>query len=495
MEKERTDGNNVVSLMQETEEGKVEFEIESKDGSFDSDLAEIDTALEQNAERLKRVETKIDRLTARVELRDYGVAVGCGLLSGLLDGIFIDAFSLKNAKEYGSDKVEKMIMRAARKKNPDVKDLADAVHELEKVVNPADSANDQFAFTNHHFYEFSHHRSFLGLFFSVLGRFTGNAYGIDPKTGAFKIVRIAGYSPAEEGSLLKAIKDWHLHLLSDMAGSHNSVLKGNYGTGIPGPILSFLSEVASWKGFRKDGKNRFVEWLDELFEGDILKDLDGEKYRLDYRMELGLKHEIGKQAFPVILTECLVRFYRFAIKLFDVMKQTGARILKDKSRFFQAVKEAWKSDRTRDRMLTVAFGVLSATDLFFATIRSGGRLSGFLVRVNYIGVARFAVAVTKDVAEELSRSSSVAERERAIRERTELLNSKLSILNEGTWVRIGQTGKSVKETNETINDVSEQFAQHQIARREDLNEIGSMLEAAEKQDPTFTDRLKNVLED
>ena len=54
-------------------------------------------------------------------------------------------------------------------------------------------------------------------------------------------------------------------------------------------------------------------------------------------------------------------------------------------------------NRTIVRMITISTGTMEVIDLEDATIRSGGNLGVFVLRVNFVGVGRFAIACSADV--------------------------------------------------------------------------------------------------
>lgn len=86
-----------------------------------------------------------------------------------------------------------------------------------------------------------------------------------------------------------------LHLISDMAGSSSTP---GAGTGIPGPILSFLKEASALPFFRdmsiayEDKVATFSQWVSKAFNGTLLKDQDGNPLRFDLRTEVGLASQI-----------------------------------------------------------------------------------------------------------------------------------------------------------------------------------------------------------
>ena len=482
------------SVRQETDQGVVELQFDPENDYPD----DLDAQLKRNEERLYFLDKKLKRLTNQAEIMDYGVAAGSGLLSGLLDGLYFNGISLSDAKEWGSEEVEKRIMAAAQKNNDGVDGLADAIHELEKVKNPADGEASSFGQGNHHFFEFSHHNSPFGLFCSIITQFTGKVYGIDPQTGEFKTEMITGFESGLKGNFFvkirQAITQWHLHLLSDMAGTSDTVLRGNYGRGIPGPILSFLSEISSWKGFRnKDDVNKFEQWLFDLYSGEILKDENGKSYAFDYRMELGLGHELKQMALPVVLDECLVRFYWFIRKLFGLIRKNGIKGVKDLKRLLPLLPAALEKDRTLDRMLTVSCACLTTTDVFCAAIRSHGNGKAFLLKINYIGIVRFAFVVSKDVMDGIKKSKTEKERMAAINERMRLLNAKVFVLQENNWMMLKSGEEESALTDELVDKASTVLGNAREENKSDLSSIADGI--SEKCDPDFANKIRDIMED
>ena len=94
-----------------------------------------------------------------------------------------------------------------------------------------------------------------------------------------------------------------------------------------------------------------------------------------------------KQSLPVLINEVLVRSLFFVKYL--------AEELKEKKDFKQV---DWKKtipfgNRTVERMMTVASGTFTAVDIADAAIRSGGFNAVCLLRVNFVDIGRFAIAI------------------------------------------------------------------------------------------------------
>ena len=353
---------------------------------------------------------EIERLTSSGDRFDYAVAACSGIIAGLIDILFVGELSIDRANEWGNQKVEDFVISIAKKSGYQGNDLAGAVEYLEDRNSiAADKVTNAFGGgKQHHLRDFSHHPTPVGLFFSLLTQFTGKVYGTDV-TGVFKI------EPLSESDFYLIGKDipqkltfgiitWFFHMASDMAGSSGSIREGSLGTGLPGPLVSLLKELSALPIFRhtnSKGYKEFSVWISKLFNGTLLanRDQNGkiiEAVKFDLRTEIGLGRELGRQAIPVVINECVVRAFYFIRRLLGKLKE------KDVRNITELEKISWKNtlpvkNRTIVRMLTISTVALEVLDLADATLRSGGNLGMFILRVNFVGVGRFAVAGSADI--------------------------------------------------------------------------------------------------
>ena len=193
---------------------------------------------------------------------------------------------------------------------------------------------------------------------------------------------------------------WFFHLVSDMAGSSSTAgLTG--GTGIPGPLLSLAKEISAIPFFKnmKVGENTISVMLSKLFNGTLLAqhDADGKiikdtVLKFDFRGELGVAVELGKQAIPVIANECIVRGFYFLRRFAMEMRRIRPRTIDDLKQIkWSSVKPC--NNPTISRMLTVSTAVFTTVDIGEAVVSQK-----YWVGVNYIGAGRFAVAIGEDIS-------------------------------------------------------------------------------------------------
>ena len=279
------------------------------------------------------IRIEFDESIDKAERADYIAAAAIGASTGMLNIFWQKQFDLSEAHTWGKDKVKSFVFDVAKGAGfkPDGKDLKDAIRFLEDMFPLAsDRLTPEFGGgLQHHLRDFAHHPSPVGLLMSILAQFTGKGYGTDT-SGSFVILdlpadTLIGKTFPEK--LFYGTIIWAMHLASDMAGSSRALGEG---TGIPGPILSFLKELSTLPVFKKEGAdNAFSKWISKLFNGTLIRDADGNPIRIDFRTELGVADQALSQAKSVIANECLVRGYYFLSRLKDELSHNDVQSFKD----------------------------------------------------------------------------------------------------------------------------------------------------------------------
>ena len=410
----------------------VEYSVSSLSDSlvlYPGEQAAMD-AWKANKEEIAKLDAKVEQFTNNADKLDYSIAVASGIIAGLIDSFFVGelSFELAQDSKWGDEKVSDFVKKVAEKKGWDPKksngSLQSAVKYLEdKYPIAADGATDLFGGgRQHHLRDFSHHPNPLGLLFSILTQFTGKVFGTN-KEGMF----IVDQAPDTTyiGNDLKSklslgITNWIFHMISDLAGSSGTISRGNYGSGLPGPLLSFLKMASSLPFFKnKDNVNHLSLWCSKLYNGTLFAEHDatGKIIRetaigFDFRTEMGVAHEyitggqLKKQAIPVIVNECIVRGFYFARHLYEELKTHEIKQFKDLSGLnFKKIIPF--NNRTIARMLTISTGTMVAIDMADAAIRSGVKNGfnvynpklyvDFVLHLNFVGIGRCAVAIGTDI--------------------------------------------------------------------------------------------------
>ena len=198
---------------------------------------------------------------------------------------------------------------------------------------------------------------------------------------------------------------WFFHMVSDMAGSSGSLMGG---TGIPGPLVSFMKELSALPFFKDagDGDMGFRLWVTKLFNGTLLashdengKIIKDSVRKFDLRTEIGILGEVGRQAIPVLINQCVVRGFYFCRRLAREIRDLGISGLGDLGRIAPEDILPWGTPAMR-RMVTVSSGVFTGVDIADAAVRAikSKNPVTFFLRVNYVGVATFVIAcVVRDM--------------------------------------------------------------------------------------------------
>ena len=472
-------------------------------------LASIDEQLEETQTVLNQLNADINRLTNHADALDYMVAVGSGVLSSIIDIVCVGDFSLEAANQWGSEKIDRFVTKIAKIQGYNGNDLCGAVRYMEKKSPlAADAVTDKFGGgLQHHLRDFSHHPTPVGLFFSLLTQFTGMVYGTN-RAGSFQVVPLSQNGLALVGKnfpekITFGVINWMLHMVSDMAGSSSSILEGKTGTGLPGPIVSLLKELSALPVFHslnENGDRELSVWISKLFNGTLLKNDSGEPIKFDLRTEIGIAEQLGKQALPVIVNECMVRGFYFVRHLQAELKRREIQQISDLKNI------DWKStlpfkNRTVVRMLTIATGTMTAIDIADATIesaiKSGGinpaMIPNMLVKINFVGIGRFAVAVGSDVSMGIKRSKLRNQRIALMNERLFLMNGRTFYKQANMWLVAEDTGKIIDQVYREMERVGREFAAAYEEIKMDLAAIDSYIPGIKEKNPKLVEDMLDIL--
>lgn len=424
---------------EEKEVVAVDFSVAVSNTESGADLEQINAALD-------KVNVELDRYTNKADNEDYALSVASGILAGIVDSIFVGEFSLDRANEWGNDQAEKLVVKVANMKGFTGTEPEKAVEHLEKKFPiAADKATNAFGGgKQHHLRDFSHHPTPVGLICSILTQFTKHVYGTDV-TGKFlppvKLeedgLELIGKNFPEK--ITFGVINWVFHMVSDLAGSSGSIAKGSYGTGLPGPLVSFLKELSALPLFQaknEKGNKEFSVYISKLFNGTLLgkRDADGTliPVKFDLRTEMGIAMQISRQAVPVIINECVVRTFFLLRRLMHELSGENVQSWNDLSKI------NWENvipfhNRTVERMLTIATMTFTVADSADAAIRaaveSGANwvlFSGrFVTRINYVGAGRAALAVAKEISNEKKEMQLIHEKRILSEAKTALFLEKL----------------------------------------------------------------------
>lgn len=514
--------NNILyfpELKVATKDFETEFNFELFDQSSntnnDSRLNEINKQkkntsgkINYNSERLNQLNSEINKLTNNADGLDYTIAVGSGILAGMIDSFWVGDFSLERGRNWGSEKVNEFVLKVAKMNGYEGDDLSGAIRSLEEDYGLASDSNtnDFGGGRQHHLRDFAHHPTIVGLFLSLLTQFTRQSYGTDTD-GNFLVVDVGNEKFIGKDlpqKILFGVIHWFFHMVSDMAGSNANAGEG---TGLPSPILSLLKELSVLPFFKNLSINdtKFSVWLSKLFNGTLLGERD-ENGRLvpmkfDLRAEIGLGYELGRQAIPVIINECLVRSFYFIRRLLLELKEKDVKSIKQLDQI-ELKKVLPFNNRTIARMLTISTGTFTAMDLADATIRSaiksGGNkalfLKEFILKVNFVGVGRFAIAIGTEGVMEYKRNQARNERMQILSEQLHYLNASVYYTQAAMWVAAENTEKTIDEALKKMKETTVYYLDTYEKNAQSMKRMSSFKEGIDRNNPGLIDEIIDFIQ-
>lgn len=444
---------------------ETELEVIAPVGELDRRLAEVDY-------EVAILDASIDKLTNHSEKLDYAVAAISGVLAGLFDILFVGKFDLQEGTDWSTEKVNEFVTKVAQRNGYEGDDLQGAIRHLEKFGAPSDSVYNEFGGgLQHHLRDFAHHASIVGLVFSLLTQFTRKAYGTKTD-GSFHVVDVTNTTFIGETVPTKitfGLVYWLLHMASDMAGSSGSP---GAGTGIPGPVMSVVKLLSTAPVFKnKDGVNELSQKVSKLFngtllaehgeDGKILRGADGKPliHKMDLRGELGVAHQLAKQALPVLINEGFVRGFYFVNRLVSELKE------KESLGDVEWEKTLPFGNRTIERMMTVATGAFTLVDMLDAAIEGAINSKAnwveffrqFALRLNFVGIGRVTIALGTDIVMGLQRGHKSQERLLLMAEALYLTEAKVYYGEALVWTAAKDATESIDKLYAAMRELSHQI--------------------------------------
>lgn len=508
--------DKIPSLKLQCVELEVEFEIiaiaqescenDPRKQEIDDGLRTVNSQLSAKQQKRDALNKEIDNLTNHADGFDYMVAVGSGLLAGLIDSFWVGSFDFEAGKAWSNKQVNNFVMKVAKGRGFEGNRLKDAIAFLEKEFkiftdNIWKGQDLGISARSHHIDDMAHHPSPIGLFFSILTQFTKHGY-FQNNQGEFLSITTDENGGELIGTgipskIFAGTVNWFFHLVSDMSGSKKTA---GAGMGIPGPIISLLKELSAIPGFNKSGLAKQVH---QAFV----------KNKFDFRSELAVGHELARQAVPVVLNEVIVCSFYFIRRL--------TREVQEKKDFASINWEntlPWKKNRTIVRMLTIATGTFTLVDIVDAAIRAqlkankaaavaaasgpaGAAGAGaavfvteFLLHVNFVGVGRFAIAVGTDVSMGIRRNKLRTELMYLNSEMLHLMNAKIFYSQAGMWIEAETAQQAITEMLEMMEQSIMAFQKTIRENEADLARIGQYASQVKKQNPGLVNDILRELE-
>lgn len=488
--------NTEILFLKKDDDFKIEYEIINIENSSDNELKkyikneirDLNRRIEDNNLKIQDYNEQIKKFTNQADAVDYTVAIGSGILAGIIDSFFVGSFSLGEGKAWSNHKVNDFVMNIAKKngyngkkKNGIVKyRLSGAIKHLEdKFKIPSDNIwsgkNINISTKSHHLDDLAHHPTPIGLIASIVTQFTEKAY-LQNRFGkkfSLEITETGLIGNTIYEKILAGTVNWFYHLVSDMSGSNKTA---GVGMGIPGPLLSLVKEFSMLPGINK---TNLPELLDKAFR----------EHKFDLRSELAVFHQLRKQAIPVILNEVLIRVFYFFSRLIKEYREKGN---------FKDIE--WENtipykNRTLTRMLTISTGTFLAIDLLDAGIRSGGNLGAFILRVNFVNIGRFTLSCYSEYKMEREKRKIEKDISEIYSQQLSLSNVKLSYNIVGMWISTKEAVEKIDKLSYSIQNSISYIENSNNELKENMDKIGNSIDIIKKErkNEKLLKNLKNII--
>ncbi len=533
----------IYGLKEKMDDFEVEYDIlspfEIRDGyrEIESSIQEIDSIISEKEQRLTEINADIERFTNHSDGVDYAMAVTCGLITGIIDSVFVGEWDFKTAKDKVNQDMNEKVIRFAKKHKKDYQDYLDhkrhsnsdlenAVAFLEgKYKLPGDGDYKPYkklkgiTDKTHHLDDFCHHPTLIGLICSIIVQFSGETkYHPANETMEPLPIQVNSYgvfvSHEKWGKVFAGIINWFFtaaktianqkgHLMSDLVGSSKSVGRGTDGAGLPGSFLSTLKELSALpiikdtelaENLRKAFQNGIGKGKKQLDLGPFNSLFQGADSRVDLRTEKAVLGELKRQAVPVLLNEMLIRGCYFIRRIISQMKD------KESIKEINFIEAMPYNNRTIARMVTIASGTFMVTDVADAAVRSAVKSKGFgpefasnmILRVNFVGIGRFALAIGVDVGMEARKEIKRNERCKLMAEVISLNGAKLYYKQANMWSVAEATELEIDEMIDTAQKAIMVFTRS-------ISDISSDMEFVSKKmsvisnNKTLSDKYRKIL--
>ena len=497
---------------------KPQFDYESECKSIEFEIirstSEIDACLDEIEEKIADLDITIDKLTNHADKLDYSIAIASGLLTGIIDILFVGKWDFASAKAWSNKEVHEQIISFAQQ-DPEYQAFIDrkrSVNEENRLNNAVEFLEKKYKLPgdhewnfqgsgitskSHHLDDLCHHPTVIGLVCCVVVQFGGESIYSDSTGNPLNLPvtvneygKFVGRNNVEK--MFAGIINWFLnvaqtaanrkgHLMSDMAGSYSSTKRKTEGMGLPGGFLSTMKELSALPIF-KDAN--FATNLSKAYQHGIGKgknqiDLgafnalfEGASSKFDMRTEMAIEHELKRQVLPVVINEILVRACYFVRRLIAELK-TNDSILNIN----------WNNvipfgNRTIERMMTIATGTFTAIDTLDAVIEgainSKANWAEFgrqvVLRLNFVGIGRFVIALGTDAFMGLRKGKKSRERMLLKAESLYLLEAKIYYGETLMW-------SAVKDANQSVDSLCETFQQLSVQIEDDMKAVRGSLTA------------------
>lgn len=327
-----------------------------------------------------------------LDKRDYAFAAFAGVLSGIIDVVFVGTIGKDGARsklQKASDDIMNKVVQVYARLNgwngakagtDPVKSAIKFLENNSKVPFDARYGKDLLlskeevaglSASNHHLRSLAHSPGILGLVVGIFDILYGTTTLYIPGKG-IQVLRNLAHNGQTSRNIFDAVHLWLNHIMSDIAGGGNAV---NRGAGVPAPLAGVLQQFQVGRIPVGSANLTVGEFTEFLYVNGF-----------DFR-------SFSAQMLPVLVNEALVRCYWFYKQRFFYGKELKESVPVGEKRELQ-------------RLLLVAASTFSGIDAAHAFLKKPGSVD-FYLSLNYVQMADFGYHLFVNVKLEYQHGKAV----------------------------------------------------------------------------------------
>ncbi len=353
------------------------------------------------------VEAEFDDAVPESYRKYYALAAASGVLTGALSFVKLSEEQLQKIDEWKKKEWEQYVLYAAELAGCKKKDYKSAskylVKQAVKKINKNENAKEYMVLLNAH-------PTMAGLFFAMITQFSGKACTLS-ESGNLELKEVPKYyfvGRNNSEKIVASVLYWLFALAAGQAESGRRILDD---LKIPAELLKKIKAFTKSEFLKKipesyeEAEKAYSEWIKATLDAAELSDEEkegAEDKKLVIRL-MKMALDLSKDAFPVLVNECIVRSLYILSRVLEVVQSYNIRTL-DELKAVPALEFVPQDDRLLSGMCLSATASFVGVNLSVAAIKAvaavkaGDRkfLQAFITEVNIVGIGRLIFACAAD---------------------------------------------------------------------------------------------------
>lgn len=353
------------------------------------------------------VEAEFDDSVPESYREYYALAAASGVLTGALSFVKLSEEQLQKIEEWKKKDWEKYVLYAAELAGCKKKDYKSAaqylVKQAVKKINKNENAKEYMVLLNEH-------PTMAGLFFAMISQFAGKACTLS-ESGNLELKELPKYyfvGRDNSEKIVASVLYWLFNLAAGQAESGRRILDD---LKIPVELLKKIKAFSKSDFLKKipesyeEAEKAYSEWIKAVLDATEMPNEEDEGREdnnyVIHLMKLAL--DLSKDAFPVLVNECIVRSLFILSRVLEVVQSYHVRTFDD-LKLIPAHEFVPQDNRLLSGMCLSAAASFVGVNLSVAVIKAvaaakaGDRkfLQAFITEVNIVGIGRLIFACAAD---------------------------------------------------------------------------------------------------